>query len=106
MEGNIHQHKQTGLVRTDMHCHNCHKGFVAEIDYDVTGEFKIHCPHCDHQHWRVVKDGVMTDQRWGEGDNGQQRNICVKVWKHPKFEAKTSTASEFIRNRWLNFGRE
>lgn len=85
-----------------MNCTNCGKSFVAEIDHDINGEFKINCPHCDHQHWRVVVDGVMTERRWGEGDNGQQRTLLVRTWVHPKMEAKTTRACDFIRNRWLN----
>jgi len=105
MEGDIAQHKHTGKVRTDMNCHHCSKGFVAEIDHDVNGKFVIHCPHCDHQHFRAIKDGVMTEERWGSDPGEEARQRCVRVWKHPTLQAKTSTASEFIRNRWLNFGR-
>lgn len=104
MEGDIAQHKHAGLVRTDMNCTNCQKNFIAEIDHDVNGDYIIHCPHCDHQHYRTIKDGVMTETRWGS-DNGQERTKLVRTWKHPKLEARTTTASEFIRHRWLNFGK-
>jgi hypothetical protein len=101
MEGSIEQHKHEGLVRTDMNCHNCSKNFIAEIDYSVDGQFEIPCAHCGHIHYRAIKDGKVTESRWGSDDGHTPRKI-LRVWKHPTLHAQTSTASEFIRNRWLN----
>lgn len=96
--------KHKGLVRTDMHCHNCSKGFIAEIDYDIDGNHIVECAHCGHEHCRVIQKGVITDDRW---DTRMQRVDISKrrVWKASDLQMQTSTASEFIRQKWLNFGR-
>lgn len=91
-----------GIQRTDMHCHNCNKTFVAELDFDINGEHVVECPNCGHEHWRTIKDGKITEARWGKGGNDSKTASKGTVWKHNVLQAKTSTASAFLRERWLN----
>lgn len=97
------QHHE-GMVRTDMHCHQCGRGFIAEIDFDTDGNHVVECPHCGHEHCRVIEAGVITSERW---DSRFDRVVIEprRVWKHDSLQMSTSTAAEFIRQRWLNFGR-
>lgn len=60
------QFRETGKVRTLLWCHDCGKDFEALLDYDLDGNHVINCPHCDHEHCRVIKAGVVTDDRWGQ----------------------------------------
>lgn len=86
-----------------MHCHNCHKGFLALLDHDIEGKHVVECPHCGHFHYRVITAGKVTEERHGSGPE-EPAHRCRRVWKHNVLAMKTTTASEFIRNRWLNFG--
>ena len=89
-----------GVVKTDLDCHSCKKVFVAKINYDLNGNHKIVCPYCGHIHWRVIKKGVVTDDRWSH----QQVNIevpCDRMWSDVTLGAKTVTACEHIREQWL-----
>ncbi len=89
-----------GLVKTDMHCHQCSKGFVAELDFDIDGNHIVECPHCGHEHCRVIKKGKITDDRW----SSRMNRVDVEkrsVWKHSSLQIQTSTASAFIRDSWL-----
>ena len=90
-----------GRQRTDMHCHECNKTFIAELDFDIDGNHIIECPHCAHEHCRVITQGKITGERW---DTRRQRvNVEARcVWKSSVIQAKASTASQFIRNSWLN----
>lgn len=100
---NTNQFANKGVVRTDMHCHNCSKGFVAALDYDIDGNHIVECPHCSHEHCRVIKSGVITEDRW----SSREQRVDVdkrRVWKHNVLQMQTSTASEFMRERWLNHG--
>ncbi len=99
------QHKQSGSVRTDMHCHACSKSFIAELDFDVDGQHSILCPHCNHKHMRYIKNGFVSQDRWDS--DGEPSSIVEnrRVWKHSVLDIKTSAAGEFLRNRWLNFGK-
>ena len=90
-----------GLQRTEMHCHHCTKNFVAELDYDIQGDHVIECPHCGHEHCRKITDGKITEVRW-DGRNSAHRVSPKSVWKSSVIAATTSTAAQFIRDRWLN----
>lgn len=93
------------LVRTDMNCTNCTKNFIAQLDMSLDGDHTIECPYCGHWHFRVVRDGKVTEDR--SISNGNQRQPSAndpnrKSWKatsEPKF---TSKGSAFIRDAWLN----
>ena len=93
--------KRKGLTRSDMDCHNCSKGFVAELDHSVNGNHIIECPYCGHEHYRVMKDGIVTQERWDSSNKGDGVK-CRRVWKHDSQPIQTSTASAFIRDRLLN----
>ncbi len=92
---------QEGLVRTDMHCHGCSNGFVAQLDYDIDGNHIVECPHCGHEHCRKIEKGKITDDRW-DGHNNKVAVPARRVLKHTSLKMQTTTASEFIRDRWLN----
>lgn len=91
----------TGPVRTDMHCHQCSKGFVAELDFSLNGNHVVECPRCGHEHCRVIKDGKITGDRWDSRmDRVDVAQRCV--WKADDRPVQTSIAAAFIRDRWLN----
>ncbi len=93
--------QNVGRVRTDLHCTECGKGFVAELDYDIDGNHVVECPYCTHEHCRVIEKGRVTGDRW---DHRAQRIKIEKhrVWTHDVLQMKTATASEFIRQKWLD----
>lgn len=92
-----------GLQRTEMHCHACHQNFVAELDMDINGNHIIECANCGHEHLRTIKDGQITETRWGDRNDGQAHRVSGRsVWKSSVIQAQTSTVSEFIRELWLN----
>ena len=89
-------------TRTPLYCHNCTHDFIAMIDYRVDGAQVIECPWCRHEHCRVVNGGVATEERWSGRD--QRAGIRVgpeKVWKSNGAPIQTSSASHFLRQRWL-----
>ena len=93
-----------GEVRTDMHCHECSKQFIALIDYQIEGNHIIHCAHCGHEHCRVVEKGRITEDRWSSryGSDKSRHGIHARrTWKVGTLPASTSSASEFMRQRWL-----
>lgn len=92
-----------GLQRTEIHCHSCSKNFVAELDLDINGDHVIECAHCGHEHMRTVKDGKITEARWGTApDSNTTRVNGRSVWKSSVIQAKTSSVAHFLRERWLN----
>ncbi len=89
---------------TVMDCHECHKQFVALLDYSVNGNHVIECAHCGHEHCRVIENGKITEDRWSSrygSDKDRDGIKARRVWKSNVLPAQTSSASEFIRQRWL-----
>lgn len=102
------EHKNNGVVRTDMHCHDCSKNFIALLDYNIEGNHEIICPYCGHRHCRVIENGKITGDRW-DGKNSHEDNVKVgteRTWQHTHLQGQTSSASHFLREKWLNIGRE
>lgn len=85
-----------------MHCHECGNNFVAELDFDINGDHVIECPHCMHEHCRTIKDGLITEARWDSKNSSGHQVRARSVWKSSVIQAKTSSVSHFIRDRWLN----
>lgn len=90
-----------GPTRTDIHCHSCTNTFIAQLDFSIDGNHVIECPYCQHEHFRVIKAGHITDDRW---DPKEQR-IDVEarcVWKSNVLRVQMSSVSAFLRDSWLN----
>lgn len=91
------------VQRTDLHCHACEKNFVAELEIGIDGKHCIECPWCGHNHYRVVEGGRITEARWGHDSSSDTKLISPRsVWKSTVIQARTSSVSAFIRERWLN----
>jgi DNA-directed RNA polymerase subunit RPC12/RpoP len=96
-----------GEVKTPMDCHNCSKQFIALLDYAITGNHVVECPHCGHEHCRVIENGKITEDRWSSRHGSDKDRDGIKarrVWKHTVLPMQTSAASEFIRQRWIDRG--
>lgn len=94
------QHSET--TRTDVHCHNCSKTFIAKIDFQLDGNHTIVCPYCGHEHCRVVEKGVITGERWDSKYRTERKATTQKLWSNESKKIQTSSASHFLRERWLN----
>lgn len=91
-------------AKTVMDCHECHKQFVALLDFTLNGNHIVECPNCGHEHCRVVTDGKVTGERWSSRFGSDKTRDGIKarrIWKADALPARTTMASEFIRQRWL-----
>jgi len=41
----------------------CGKYFKTFLRTDMFGNYTIECPSCGHHHYRVIKDGIITEDR-------------------------------------------
>jgi len=87
-----------GIIRTSISCTECGKTFIGKLNFDVSGNHIIVCPYCGHEHCRVILDGKIMDERW---DSRYGSVKTESVWKHDSLPIETSTAAQFIRNKWL-----
>jgi DNA-directed RNA polymerase subunit RPC12/RpoP len=91
-------------TKTVMDCHECSKQFVALLDYTVAGNHIVECPHCGHEHCRKIENGKITGERWDSrygSDKSRDGIKARRVWKHNVLPMQATSASEFIRQRWL-----
>lgn len=90
-------------TKTDLHCTECHKGFIAELDFGLDGNHIIECPWCGHEHCRVITAGRVTEDRWSSRAQRPDGDLrALRVWKHDVLPMQTTSASHFIRQRWLD----
>jgi len=95
-------------MKTELHCHECNKFFQVEFDDTINGNHVVNCPNCQHEHCRVIKDGIVTGDRWDQR-NG---NTIQAVWISA---SATSTAAHshslswggtsgglYLQNIWAN----
>ena len=78
------------IRRQELHCHAC-QGYVQfDLDMELNGNHVLTCPNCDHEHCRVVKDGVITSERWDQR-NGATGNVI---------QVSTATTAYSTQSTW------
>jgi DNA-directed RNA polymerase subunit RPC12/RpoP len=88
-------------ARTDIDCHECGRSFIAQLDFTIEGNHRIVCPRCGHIHFRVIKQGVITEERWAAAY--QTTEVSPQcTWMSDVIDKPCSTATQFIRDAWLN----
>jgi hypothetical protein len=55
----------------ELFCHNCEKYVRFNLDLSQNGNYELDCPNCGHEHYRTVRKGQITDQRWGRSQRQQ-----------------------------------
>lgn len=97
-----YHHTHDREVHTSLYCHECDKNFVALLDHRLTGNHLIECPHCGHEHCRVMVGGKVTGERWDSRyGNKLNSHRPRKMWKDNVLPARTNSAGEFISELWL-----
>lgn len=89
--------------KTKMFCHNCKDNFLAELDYGLNGNHEIICPYCDHVHYRVIKDGEVTAERY---KSSSTITYTCKTWTTNSTDwtsATMTTSSTDVSNSTTTF---
>ena len=81
-----------------------------ELDLSLNGNHQITCPLCQHIHYRVVKDGEVTEERWRSSSwqlTGPvyiaQTSITITTMIRFNYAAQqATTAASFLSQTWLN----
>ena len=53
-------------VKKEFSCTSCQKYFDIKLNMSLDGNYRIHCPNCGHVHYRMVKKGKITDDRFND----------------------------------------
>ena len=66
--------------RQELYCHNCNNYVQFNLDISQNDNYVLDCPKCGHKHYRVVKDGKITDARWGQDPSQNQHAYGQTNW--------------------------
>lgn len=78
--------------RQELWCHACDNHVQFVVDMELDGNHVLNCPNCGHEHCRVVKDGVITDDRWDQR-NGQTYKIYQTQYSNTAMYTSTSSTN-------------
>jgi len=91
------------IERQELYCHECGNYVQFDLDLSLNGNHILRCPCCGHEHCRVVKDGKITDERWGSHNGG---NITISSSSTSYTSGSTYNANQysslFIYSAWMN----
>lgn len=85
--------RSRGVVRNELHCHECDKYVQFDIDLDLDGNHVLACPNCGHEHCRVVRNGEITSERW-DSRNGNIP-ISASSLTYTTLSVSASTSSDY-----------
>jgi hypothetical protein len=75
------------IERQELHCHDCNQYVQFDMDMSLNGNHVLNCPNCGHEHCRVVKDGIITSERWDQRNGtpiwvttASMTNTTVSTW--------------------------
>ena len=96
------------VERQEIYCHNCGQYVRFDIDMSLNGNHVLNCPNCDHEHCRVVKNGIITGERW-DSRNGNTFYITSATtstssvfYTSAGSTASTASGTMFLASSWLN----
>lgn len=95
----------TAPEKQELWCHGCGNYVQFELDMGLDGNHVLECPNCGHEHCRVVRNGRITDIRWGSR-NGGTFTVSSNVLSFTTASTfTTSTSSSFyLYQSWSNTG--
>jgi len=111
-----------GITRQEILCHECKKWIQFEVDLDLDGMHEFKCPECGHMHYRVVKDGEITDDRYAlDPSHYKERRqyynttgslydatVCgtstASVYYNDSYPSTSASdaGADFLRQSWVN----
>lgn len=84
------------IERQELYCHECGRYVQFDIDVSLNGNHVLNCPNCGHEHCRVVKNGLITEDRW------DSRNPTYNVSTWSMSTSTTSTYDYYSANTGLS----
>jgi uncharacterized protein YbaR (Trm112 family) len=91
------------MERQELHCHNCGNYVQFSIDTEKDGQHILNCPNCRHHHFRVVRNGKITGDRWGQdlSQNLTSYFASTITYSTASIYTTTNTSASFARNSWI-----
>ena len=69
----------------ELDCTECNGKFEFNMSFQRDGNYRIVCPFCSHEHFRMVRDGRITGDRWASSSTLRwDRVMAEKLAAAPK----------------------
>lgn len=102
--------KKNGKVLHEFICSSCSGYITVKLDEDLNGAHCVVCPSCKHEHYRIIKDGVITEDRAPDSSKSYAIRICPTKaaysktsWESKLINRKTKVKEEgkhFLNDAW------
>lgn len=102
--------KKNGKVLHEFNCSNCSGYITVKLNEDLDGAHCIVCPACKHEHYRIIKGGVITEDRAPDRTKSYAIRICPtlaayskKSWETKLVNRKTNVKPDgkhFLDEAW------
>ena len=89
------------IEKQELHCHACNKYVQFELDMGVNGNHVLNCPNCNHEHCRVVRDGMITGERW-DARNGPSVFVSSTTTSGTAMYDTSSSSTTYLSLSWVN----
>jgi hypothetical protein len=84
-------------VEVEFYCSMCKHYIYIKINTGLEGNHIMHCPVCDHEHFRVVVNGIITSDRHDKGKAIVDEIICTKAAAVPADQRRVRGNISVIR---------
>jgi hypothetical protein len=77
------------IEKQELYCHACGNYVQFPIDLSMDGNYVLNCPNCGHEHCRVVKNGMITGERF-DSRNGNTYQVGTASITYSATSASTA----------------
>ena len=89
----------------ELYCHGCGRYVRFKLDLSINGKYRLRCPNCNHDHYRVVRNGRITDTRYAQGLS-QRKWVRVAVTSVSATSAYSGSGYGTMGSLWSVFARD
>jgi len=85
----------------EFYCTECKKYFDVKLNMSLNGNYRIHCPMCEHIHFRKLLNGEITDSRFPENhESALIEDIKPMKGSCRDFAQEKPEIDNFLYTRW------
>ena len=86
----------------ELFCQECGKYVRFPIDLSLDGNHEITCPNCGHIHYRVVKKGIITEDRYNPNAYTYHVATYQTTVSASSYYQDMSTDSNYTQQAWAD----
>lgn len=86
------------IRRHELGCTNCRCYVQFSMDLSIDGPYTITCPNCQHDHYRMVQNGKVTEIRWGSSSPMQTASNIG--WTSGSMDDSSTGSCNFTYDLW------